>query len=384
MEWYWDFDNGNTATVQNPSLQIFSAAKTYNVRLIVKHDGCYDTTVSPLVVHPKPVISLSTARATVCMGSSLQLNASGGVTYAWSPSTGLNNAAIANPVASPIVNTKYLLTVTNQFGCTNKDSVDITVAQPISITAPRDTFVCAGSAIQLKAGGASTYKWINNTSGLSNVTIANPMALTSADIQYTVVGYDNYGCFTDTASVNLAVRPVPTVNAGPDVELLANTEQQLQAVGSSDVIQWLWTPSDYLSCTNCSSPVTQPKTKINYVVTVKNQYGCQASDEVQIKVQCSQGYIYIVNSFTPNNDGKNDVFYIKGKGVGIVKSLKIFNRWGEMMFAKTNFPIDDRSAGWDGYYKGQLAPIGTYVYFAEFQCEGEQPFTQKGVVTIVY
>jgi gliding motility-associated-like protein len=384
LEWYWDFDNGNNATSQNPSSQLFTTPKLYNVQLVVKHDGCYDTTFGELIVHPKPVIGLNNKKAVVCLGNSLQLSASGGKIYSWSPATGLNNASIANPVASPEVNIKYLLTVSNEFGCTNKDSVDITVAQPIAITAPKDTFVCAGSTLQLKVTGASSYKWINNTVGLNNTTIANPSASLNADARFTVVGYDAYGCFTDTATVNVVVRPLPSVNAGPDIELLANTQQQLQAVGSSDVIQWLWTPSDYLSCTNCSSPVTQPKTKINYVVTVKNQYGCQASDEIAIKLQCSKGYIYIPNSFTPNNDDKNDVFYIKGKGVGIIKSLKIFNRWGEMVFAKTNFPIDDRSAGWDGYYKGHLAPIGSYVYFAEFQCEGEQPFTEKGVVTVVY
>lgn len=384
IEWYWDFDNGNTAATQNPSSQLFNTPKTYNVRLVVKHDGCYDTTVNPLVVHPKPTISLSDKKAVVCLGSSLQLNASGGDIYSWSPATGLSNPGIANPVTSPLVNTKYILTATNQFGCSNKDSVDITVAQPITITAPADTFICAGKPLQLKTSGATSYKWINNTSGLSNTTIANPTASLTADAQYTVVGYDNYGCFNDTATIKVAVRPLPAVNAGADVEVLANTEQQLKAIGSSDVVQWLWTPSDYLSCTNCAAPVTQPKTKINYVVTVKNQYGCEASDEIQIKLQCSQGFIYIPNSFTPNNDGKNDVFYIKGKGVGIIKSLKIFNRWGEMVFAKTNFAIDDRSAGWDGYYKGQLVPIGTYVYFAEFGCEGEAPFTEKGAVTVVY
>ena len=101
-------------------------------------------------------------------------------------------------------------------------------------------------------------------------------------------------------------------------------------------------------------------------------------------MQCSQGFVYIPNTFTPNRDGKNDVFYVKGRGVGLIKSMKIFNRWGEMVFEKTNFEIDDRSAGWNGFYKGMLAPVGTYVYFAEMECEGEEPFSMKGTVTIVY
>jgi gliding motility-associated-like protein len=278
----------------------------------------------------------------------------------------------------------YVVTVTNQFGCTNKDSVDITVAKPFKITAPADTSVCSGSNIQLRANGASSYRWINYTTGLSNTTISNPSAILSANARYTVVGYDIYGCFSDTANINVTVRPLPSVSAGPDVVVLANTEQQLQAIGSNDVTQWNWSPPDYLNCTNCAAPVTKPKSKINYVVTVKNQYGCAASDTKQIKLQCSQGFVYIPNTFTPNRDGKNDVFYVKGRGVGMIKSMKIFNRWGEMVFENKNFAIDDRSAGWNGYFKGVPAPIGSYVYFAEMQCEGEQPFSMKGTVTVVY
>ena len=384
VEWAWDFDNGNTATVQNPSIQQFNTPKTYNVRLILKHDGCYDTTFSPLEVHPKPVINLADKKTVVCAGSSLQLNASGGTVYSWSPAMGLNSASIANPIASPSANTKYIVTVSNQFGCTNFDSVEITVAHPIMISAPKDSFVCAGSNLQLRVSGASSYKWIEYTTGLNNTAISDPLASLSSDAQYTVVGYDAYGCFSDTAKINIAVKPLPTVSAGADVEVLANTTQQLQAVGSNDVIQWNWSPADYLSCTNCPAPTTTPKTKMNYVVSVKNEYGCVASDTIQVKLQCSQGFVYIPNTFTPNRDGKNDVFYVKGRGVGTIKSMKIFNRWGEMVFEKTNFEIDDRSAGWNGFYKGMLAPVGTYVYFAEMECEGEEPFSIKGTVTIVY
>jgi gliding motility-associated-like protein len=383
VEWIWDFGNGNTAATQNPPSQLFNDPKTYNVRLIVKHDGCYDTTINQLVVHPKPAIVLSQKNAIVCLGSSFQLNVSGGTTYSWSPSNGLDNATVNNPVATPLINTKYILTVGNEFGCTSKDSVDITVARPFKITATKDASVCAGSFIQLKADGAASYKWINYTTGLNSTSVSNPTASPVTDVQYTVVGYDAYGCFTDTALVNLAVRPLPFVNAGPDVEVLANTEQQLQATGSNDVTQWNWSPPDYLSCDNCAAPVTKPKTKIDYVVTVKNQYGCAASDTVQVKLQCSQGYVYIPNTFTPNSDSKNDVFYVKGRGVGMIRSMKIFNRWGEMVFEKMNFAIDDRSAGWNGYYKGLPAPIGSYVYFVEMQCEGEA-FTMKGTVTVIY
>jgi gliding motility-associated-like protein len=105
---------------------------------------------------------------------------------------------------------------------------------------------------------------------------------------------------------------------------------------------------------------------------------------VRIKLQCSEDFIFIPNSFTPNNDGLNDLFYIKGKGIGIIKSLMIFNRWGEKVFERTRFNIDDKASAWDGKYKGVLAPMGTYLYFAEMQCDNGQPVIKNGTVTLIY
>ncbi|MEO6453078.1 MAG: gliding motility-associated C-terminal domain-containing protein [Ginsengibacter sp.] len=89
-------------------------------------------------------------------------------------------------------------------------------------------------------------------------------------------------------------------------------------------------------------------------------------------------------SSPPDNDGINDLFYIKGKGIGIIKSLVIVNRWGEKVFERTNFNIDDKAFAWDGKYKGLLAPIGTHVYFAEMQCDTGQPVIKNGTLTLVY
>jgi len=384
VEWAWTFNNGNTATVQNPIAQTFITPNTYDVRLIVKYDGCYDTTIKQLTVHPNPVVSLSAAKNLLCRGETIQLTASGGGSYLWNPSAALNSTTVATPLANPISNTTYSVEVTNSFGCKKSDSLKLTVVQPFSLSMTTDTFVCKGSSVQLKAQGAAAYQWINNTSGLNNTQVNNPVTSPTADISYTVVGTDAYNCFKDTATINVTVQPLPTVVAEPDVQMLAAETHQLIATGSTDIVKWVWSPKDYLSCTNCPSPVTTPRTPIDYVVTVKNQYGCVASDTVKIKLQCSEDFIFIPNAITPNNDGKNDVFYIKGKGIGIIKSLIIFDRWGEKIFERTNFNIDDKSAAWNGKYKGMPVPGGSYVYLAEMQCDNGQPIIKKGTVTVIY
>jgi PKD repeat protein len=316
VEWFWNFDNGNTSAVKDPSAQLYTNAKTYGVQLVVKHDGCFDTTNQQLVVHPKPVVTLPLKSATVCLNKSIQLNASGGDIYRWTPSVDLSYDKISNPVATPKISTTYIVKVDNSFGCSVLDSVALQVVKPFTLNYARDTFVCKGSSVQLRGSGATSYQWINNTTGLNNLRIDKPVATPFSSTTYTVVGFDAYQCFTDTAAINVVVQALPTVNAGTDVQILANTPYQLQATGSNDVKVWKWSPEDFLSCTNCPSPITTPRREMDYTVNVKNEFGCEAKDTIHIKLECSQSYVFIPNTFTPNHDGKNDAFAISGRGVG--------------------------------------------------------------------
>ena len=139
---------------------------------------------------------------------------------------------------------------------------------------------------------------------------------------------------------------MPTVNAGTDRQVLYGSENVLQTFASADVVRWSWTPADFLSCVNCSAPVSKPYSPIDYVVTVYNGYNCRATDTVSIKAACSGNGIYIPNAFSPNHDGKNDVFGIAGYGVSIIRSFSIYNRWGEIVFQKKNFTPDDINGAW--------------------------------------
>jgi gliding motility-associated-like protein len=382
-QWKWIFDDGSVVAQQNPPARMYSNAGTFPVKLLVDNNGCVDTIGRSLLVHAKPPISLSSKQAIVCEGKGISITAGGGNFYAWSPSTALNNTNSATIIASPVANTVYTVSVTNSYGCTNSDSVKITVAHPFKLSMTGDAVVCSGKAIELKPSGASTYKWIENTNGLDNTEIANPVATPTVSTSYTVVGADKDNCFTDTASIKLIVNPTPTVDAGQSVEILMGSPHQLQPIASSDVQTWSWSPSKYLSCTSCQAPEAKPIEPMNYKVTVTNNFGCTASDTVSIKLFCSESRIYIPNSFTPNNDGLNDRFSIKGQGIRVVKYLGIYNRWGELVFERSNFQVDDQNGAWDGRFKGLLAPIGSYVYFAEMSCN-EKTFTQKGTVTVVY
>ena len=382
-KWEWIFHDGTKVQAQHAPVRMYSNAGTYDVKLVVDNGGCIDTVVHQLLVNPTPVAQLAQPQVAVCLGSSVTLTASGGAAYSWAPAASLVTATGASVQASPVNNTTYTVTVTSDKGCVNTNSINVAVVRPMTVQLPASLSVCSGSPLQLQASGAVSYKWIGTATGLSNTAIPNPVARPAASMQYTVVGTDAYQCFTDTATVQVTVQPLPTVSVGPDIELLTGAPHRFAPVTSSDVVAYNWTPNNYLSCNNCASPEAKPMQPIEYTLTVTNAAGCKASDAVAVQLLCSESRVHIPDAFSPNNDGKNDLFTIKGQGIRNVAYLRIYNRWGELLFERSNFEVGDLNGAWNGKYKGQLVPSGSYVYFAEMSCN-EQTFTRKGTVTVVY
>ena len=382
-QWQWFFHDGATANQQLPPVKKYLVPGVYPVRLLVNNNGCVDSITHTLTVHAKPTGVLAVKLANLCKGSSMSIVATGGDTYSWGPALGLNVTSGNVVVASPNLSTTFKVQVTNQYGCSNSDSIKITVIPRLQLQLTANQSVCKGEKLQLVVTGAGSYKWINNTASLSNPNVPNPIATPLSNTVYTITGTDAYNCFSDTANINVVVRPLPTVTAGADAEIVVGTSHQLSAVSSNDVNSWRWTPPKYLDCNDCPAPKATPMEPMDYVVTVKNNYGCRASDTVSIKLLCREGRIFIPNAFTPNNDGNNDVFTIRGSGIKLVRSFIIFNRWGEPVFERSNFLLGDRNASWDGKYKGMPVAPGTYVYIANLTCN-ENNYTQKGVVTVVY
>lgn len=382
-QWHWVFDDGSVVQQQNPPPKKYNQPGSFMIQLIVDNNGCTDTVSRLLEVRAKPVVNLSAKQAVVCEGSGISLTANGGTSYVWLPSTGLSSTTAASVNASPVSNTNYVVTAMNDYGCVNKDSVSVSVIHPFKLQLPEEATICSGKGIEIKASGAVAYQWINNTTGLSNTDIANPVASPLTTTTYTVAGTGEGQCFTEKASVRIIVHPSPVVKAGPGTETLAGTTYQLQATAGNDVVKWDWSPSTYLDCSGCAAPKATPLEPMNYTVTVTNSHGCVASDTVSIKIFCSDSRIFIPNGFTPNNDGLNDRFAVKGQGITMLNHLRIYDRWGNVIFERSNLRMGDRKAEWDGTYKGARVPMGTYAYIIEMSCN-ERSFTQKGTITVLY
>jgi gliding motility-associated-like protein len=114
-----------------------------------------------------------------------------------------------------------------------------------------------------------------------------------------------------------------------------------------------------------------------------NDGGCSVADDISITVVCNGANIFIPNTFSPNNDGMNDIFYPRGKGVFTIKSFRVFNRWGQEVYEALNFNANDPSKGWNGYYNGRPAPADVYVYIIEVVCDNGVMLPSKGNVSLL-
>ncbi|WP_341841258.1 PKD domain-containing protein [Chitinophaga caseinilytica] len=381
--WTWTVDGqpGNSPSL--PPNLVYRQAGPHDVRLVIRNSEgtCPDTAEFRLVVNPLPSLAVTPRQALVCEGQSLQVISNGGpAQYSWTPYN-ISSATAENPVISPVVDTLYRVTAVNQFGCRAIDSLRIRVSHPFTVNAS-NAEICEGKQTRLRASGAVRYRWIP-ADGLNDAGLQDPVATPQATTQYRVVGYGNDACFTDTARVTVTVHQPPVITVPQTLNVPSGTVMPAPVTGSPDIITWAWYPEKWLSCYDCPQPEMQTQGPVTYQITATNVYGCQSTVLLPVKLFCSGSTAFIPNTFTPNGDGQNDIFYVRGRGVRTIKSFRVFNRWGQLVFERANCQSDDPGCGWDGRFAGQALPPDVFVYYAEIVCDSGEPMTLKGNVTLL-
>lgn len=214
----------------------------------------------------------------ICTGSSVDMFATGGNSYTWTPQTGLDKPRSSNPIATPLVSTKYYVTIDDGAGCSKTDSVQITVNKLPVISKSNDTSICENSTVPLFAKGGSTYNWTPST-GLNNNSISNPQATPTATTKYVVTVTNTAGC-SKKDSVNIQVNPLPVISKSNDTAICSKSSVKLFTSGGSS---YSWTPAGSLNNPAIADPVASPVSSTTYFITVSNG-ACSAMDSVRIDV----------------------------------------------------------------------------------------------------
>lgn len=275
--WTWSFPGASTSTStqQNPQNICYSTPGTYNVTLTAlnSNGSNSNTQTGYITVFANPVANAGN-NVSICPGQSTNLNATGGTTYQWTPTTGLSNPGIANPVASPAVTTTYTVIASNG-PCSSTATVTVTVA-PVNANAGNDITICPGATTTLNASGGTTYSWSPST-GLSNANIANPIAFPTSTTTYTVTVSNGSCSATDQITVTVAN---PQIFAPADQTICQGDTVYLPVVNGWN---FNWTPATGLSDPTSPAPFAYPSNTTTYTVSA-DVNGCIATDQITITV----------------------------------------------------------------------------------------------------
>lgn len=375
----WTFHDGTTKI--DPTTEFkYGAPGQYRVKLVATNTrGCKDSIERDITINV-PVEVNAGADSIICLTDSVQLFPTGGVSYIWSPPGALSCLSCTNPFAYPKVKTKYTVISTDINGCHDTDNIEIGIKTHVTSIVGNGGEICEGEKFSLSVSGARTYLWAP-ADDLDNATSPTPVATPRVDTRYRVIAYEGK-CIPDTSFVNLTVHPKPSVTVRGEQTIVAGTSADLIASGNH-ITRFLWEPSSTLSCDECADPVASPYKTTKYTVKVFTKYNCVDSADVTITVLCDKSQVFIPNTFTPNGDGMNDVFMVRGNGLSNLKSFRVYSRWGEVLFERTNVTPNDKASGWDGTHNGTQLPPDVYVYIAEVYCENGDLLQLKGDVTII-
>lgn len=277
--------------------------------------------------------------------------------YQWSSNSGLSQNDIANPLAYPEKSTIYELKITDTNGCSSIDSVSVLLDAKTEIDLGNTYEICKGDSIALGGNPIASgsllrynYDWSpseNSTLTESGNLIVYPEKTTT----YHVI-ISTGPCIIDTSFVEVIVHELPEINAGDDFTVGNMEWFQLEASGA---VKYEWAPTQFLDFSTISNPRGQLSNAENFIVKGTDSNRCVGMDTVEVSVE---NKLFIPNIFTPNGDGINDFFTLRGFGIDEI-NFKIISSSGQVVFSLSE-PEDLGKSDWDGRYQDRELPEGFY------------------------
>ena len=272
----------------------------------------------------------------------------------------------------------YAFTVKDAQGCKVSDTIIIESLYNISSSITSTLNNCeqgCGATATVDVSGGSTpyvYQWSNGNNG----SVAEDLC---CGTYYVEIVDANQCRAKDSVEISF-VDMLTNIDIEASHTRVFDGEEISLSVDYINGMYYYWTPTNGLSSPLSHQTDATVYESTLYFVTVTDNHGCEVKDSVFIEVDivnCERPNIYVPNVFTPNNDGKNDMVFVKGEWIESFE-FEIFDRWGESVFF-----TDKLSEGWDGTFRGKLCDAAVYFYRLSVNCAGGKKFVEGGDITLI-
>lgn len=327
--------------------------------------GCVGDTIVE-VVPPAPLdltlspVPISCFMADDGMASVMVMGGVGDYTYLWNDAN-----ATTDTVVTELTPGLATVTVTDGNNCTMESSVNIIEPAGLFVNVTGvENVLCfgdsTGSVSVAGSGGIAGYSYSLDSMNFS----VDSILLDVAAGTFPVYVMDTEGCIA-TTEATISEPEELIVDAGRDTTVNLGFPARISSfvLPFQRPVAISWLPMDVLDCSDCPSTTLLPLETDIYTITVVDSTGCTATDSVMVRVNKNRP-IYIPNAFSPNFDGNNDIFTAYGNpGAQQIKLMRIFNRWGALIYEGENLPLNSNTMGWNGVFKNEQMQPGVYVYY---------------------
>jgi len=330
-----------------------------------------------ILVQPNPVVFIGGDRY-LCEYDTLHISAQvfpnwfNDYSYSWTPPASFDNPSAQNVVYLDTVSEKIVVNVNSPHGCTGSDSAFVTVFPGNFLSQIPSYAFCPGDSTVIIASGAKSYLWMPPlylSDTLGDTVTLHPLT----SMIYTVIGTSAQGC-KDTVTFPETVHPHAVIYMPDSVRIYPGETYVMNPETNGTNFQWY--PTYGLDNSNQSNATASPAMTTKYYLTTSTEWGCASVDSITIIVD-PNSLISVPNAFTPGALS-NTEFKIILRGMATLNYLRIFNRWGEMIFE-----TKDINEGWDGKYKAEPQPFGVYVYLLEATTSQGTVFSRQGNITLI-
>ncbi|MEP6676977.1 MAG: gliding motility-associated C-terminal domain-containing protein [Ferruginibacter sp.] len=375
----YQFSIDNGITYQSPNTFTVIPA-SYNNIIVKDTHGCLANSSATVILTDTMRLGFG-PDLTTCQGTPATLTPltnSATSIFTWTPATGLSSTTIQNPSANPTDTTIYTL-VAKWGSCQRTASTRVNILYKPVANAGNDTAICFKTFALLRgssthASGAVSYLWTPSLKA-TPATAAFSVARPDSTQLFTLEVSDNYGCnFKVYDDVLITMQPPVPAYAGNDTNAVYGIPHQLFSSGG---VSYLWSPAGPLDNPFIQYPKATLTGDTRFTVQVTDVAGCIGTDDVLIKVYKGPTY-YVVNAFTPNGDGLNDIFRPIPVGIVSTEFFRVFNRYGQMVFETTKW-LD----GWNGFFQNKKQPQGTYTWMIKGTDRNGKVVEMKGTVLLL-